>query len=470
MKKDKLKRNLIIIIAIIAIIATTIFVLYNVTDIFRTKRGAFFRYFAQIPDMADILDTSSEYDNYKKTKESMPYTTSGEMTIYQSQNIADDAILNKIKMTVEGKTDPQNEKSNANISIKSGNRELFNMSTTRDKKMYGFFAPQIADGYIAVRNENLSELAKSMRLKNANKIPDQVMPVNINEILNTSNTEKKHISKYIKMIRNKAPDTSYSKDTKQKIEIEGKKYTTNSYTLKLNAEQNSNLQINILEEMITDSIMMNYITSKCRLMNLTGDCTDINLLNTKLRKRIETLKNSPSEAGDFIITLYEYKQRNIQTEIKFKDTTIKITYLNIEENNFVRINIQDKDGKDITLKIEKKDEEYTVKLQKNEDDILKSIEFMYSMEGTVSDNNIQNHLTINIVDDIKNVSFKYNDTISFTNDIGSFKEMQEDKVAIVNDYQSEDIQEFVDLLKKQINSVYINQASKVGINLDPIFR
>ena len=206
-----------IIIAIIAIIATTIFVLYNATDIFRTKRGAFFRYFGQIPDMIDILDTSSEYQNYKKTKESMPYTKNGEMTIYESKNIADDAILNKIKMTVDSKTDPQNEKSDSNISIKSGNRELFNMSAIREKKMYGFFAPQIADGYIVVRNENLKELAKGMQLKNAENIPDQIMPINIEKLLNTSNTEKKHIAKYIKMIRNKAPDTSYSKDTKKKI-------------------------------------------------------------------------------------------------------------------------------------------------------------------------------------------------------------------------------------------------------------
>ena len=135
----------------------------------------------------------------------------------------------------------------------------------------------------------------------------------------------------------------------------------------------------------------------------------------------------------------------------------------------MKINIQDNNN-NITFKIEKLNEEYKIKLQENEDEIINSIEFIYSMEGTVLENNIQNHLTINIVEDIKSISFKYNDKISFTNDIGSFKDMSEDKIVVINDYNTKSIQEFINLLKKQINTVYINQTSRIGINLDPIFR
>ena len=45
MKNSKFKRNLIIIFSVIIILAIIIIVLYNITDIFRTKRSAFFRYF-----------------------------------------------------------------------------------------------------------------------------------------------------------------------------------------------------------------------------------------------------------------------------------------------------------------------------------------------------------------------------------------------------------------------------------------
>ena len=136
------------------------------------------------------------------------------------------------------------------------------MNIARDKNLYGFYANQIADGYIVLRNKNLNQLAQNMKLENADKIPNQIIPIDIQSILNTSDAEKKHISKYIKMIRDKAPDTAYSKEEKKKIEIEGQKYQTNSATLKLDKEQNANMQIILLEELTSDSVMMNFITSK----------------------------------------------------------------------------------------------------------------------------------------------------------------------------------------------------------------
>ena len=119
MKPNKLKRNLIIIFSIILILTAIIFVLYITTDIFRTKRDAFFRYFSQIPEVLDVLETSEEYETYQKTKETKPYTTVGEVKITDSSNIADQSILDKVKVTVNGKTDNKNEKSNIDVEIKS---------------------------------------------------------------------------------------------------------------------------------------------------------------------------------------------------------------------------------------------------------------------------------------------------------------------------------------------------------------
>ena len=49
--------------------------------------------------------------------------------------------------------------------------------------------------------------------------------------------------------------------------------------------------------------MMNFITSKCRLLNLNNDYTDVNTLNSMMRQRIENLQNNPDLAGDFSITV-----------------------------------------------------------------------------------------------------------------------------------------------------------------------
>ena len=468
MKPNKLKRNLIIIFSVIVLACAIILVLYNTTDFFRTKRGAFFRYFEQIPEAFEILETSDGYKTYQNTKESTPYITSGEMTITESNNIADASILNKIRLTLNGKTDNKSEKSNTRVTVNSENTELFNMTIARNKKLYGFYAPQIADGYIVVRNEKLNELADKIDFEYAENVPEQIMPLNIEKILEVKNVEKNSIAKYIKMINNQAPDTAYTKNDNEKIEIEGQTYQTTSYSLKLNSEQNSNLQISILEEMTKDSIMMNFITSKCRLLNLKQDFTDINTLNSKMKERIELLKNNPSMAGEIVITVYENWQKNIQTKIEYNNKIITLSHIQNDDDNYVILKIED-ENKITTVKLEKNTDSYIVKIQNEENDIIKSAEFIYSLTGTVSENNIQNHLTIKLVDDIKRITFEYNDNISFTNDIGTLEEMQDDKVAVINDYDADYLKEFVNLVKKQINTVYINQAASIGINLDPIF-
>lgn len=469
MKPNKLKRNLILIFSIAIILFTAIFALYMTTDIFRTKRDAFFRYAMQIPDIFDVFDTNDEYQTYQKTKQSNTYLTTGEMKITSSENIADESILSKVNMTVFGKTDNKKEQANYDIAVRSDNNNLFNMTVSRDKDLYGFYSEQIADGYIVFRNENLTDLATKMNIKNAENIPNQINIFNKEQILNVSNIEKKHLEQYVKIIRNQAPDTSYSKSQNEKVEIEGQKYETTAYTLSLNSEQNSNLQINILNELTKDSIMMNFITSKCKLLNFNNDYTDINTLNSILKQRIENLQNNPNLAGDFSITVYEYKQKNIQTKIQINNKQITISNINNDNNKFVTIKIEEESQPTINLKVENDDNTYKIKLQKDDLGIINSIELIYNMTGTVAENNIQNHLQINLVDGIKSISFEYNDTIEFTNDVGNFKNMQDEKVAVINDYNQEYLNEFLKMLKNQINSVYISQGASIGINLDPLF-
>lgn len=469
MKPNKLKRNLILIFSIIIIVLATIFVLYMTTDIFRTKRDAFFRYAMQIPDIFDVLDTDSNYKTYQKTKQSNTYLTTGEMKITSSENIADESILSRVNMTVFGKTDNKKEQANYDISVRSDNTNLFNMTVSRDKDLYGFYSEQIADGYIVFRNNNLTDLATKMNIENAENIPNQITIFNKEEILNVSSIEKKHLEQYAKIIRNQAPDTSYGKNQNEKIEIEGKKYETTAYTLSLNSEQNSNLQINLLNELVKDSIMMNFITSKCKLLNLNNDFTDINTLNSLLKQRIENLQNNPSLAGDFVVTVYEYKQKNIQTKIQINNKTITISNINNEDDKFVIIKIEEDLKPTINLKVENDNNTYKLKLQKDDDGIINSFELIYNMTGTVAENNVQNYIKINLVDGIKSISFEYNDKINFTNNVGNFKNMQDEKLAVINDYDQGYLNEFLKMVKDQINSVYISQGASIGINLDPIF-
>ena len=214
---------------------------------------------------------------------------------------------------------------------------------------------------------------------------------------------------------------------------------------------------------------MNFITSKCKLLNLNNNFTDINTLNSIFKQRIENLQNNSNLAGDFSITVYEYKQKTIQTKIQINNKLITISNINNDNNKFATIKIEEESKPTINLKVENDNDTYKIKLQKDDSGIINSLELIYNMTGTVAENNIQNHLKINLVDGIKSASFEYNDTINFTTDVGDFKNMQDEKVAVINDYDQDYLNEFLKMVKDQINSVYISQGASIGINLDPLF-
>jgi hypothetical protein len=75
-------------------------------------------------------------------------------------------------------------------------------------------------------------------------------------------------------------------------------------------------------------------------MNFNEEYTTINSLNDIIKKRIGELQSKPDTAGDLKINVFEYKQKNIRTEIKNGENTIQIDHLkedNIETSS-IKIN------------------------------------------------------------------------------------------------------------------------------------
>lgn len=349
-----------------------------------------------------------------------------------------------------------------NYGIKSQNRELAYISYIRDKNKYAIYSPQVLNGYVGIQNENLDDLA--IKLGIDTYVPNEINEIKIDKLLEQTKIEQKHIENYYKLFKNNTPDSSYSKNKNSKVKIEDKTYNTTEYVLKLSAKDSANMQIELLSKLSQDSIMMDYITSKARLINIDNYLSDINKLNAKMKERIENLKNAPEIAEEITISVNEYKQKHIKTTISLGDYTI--SFYNIKEDDLETsvycIN-------DINIKVSKSKSEYTVKYTNKEDDIEKSIQVKYRLEGTVEDNNIKKIMEITHVNGIKSVNYMYTGNVTFTNDIGNIKDLNDEKIAILNDYSKEDIMPFITSLKKKINDVYREKGTSLGINLDPIF-
>ena len=461
MKSKNLKVRIILIASIISVIAIVIALLFFFTDIFRTKKGAFFRYLKMTESGLDILNIT-EFNDYNELKETMPYIRNGEMIVKTSSNIADSSIMDKLKLNLQGKVNTPQEKANYQISVSSSNRELFNINLAQDKNVYAFFSPQISTKYIGIKNENLQEISNAI-FENI-YVPNEIMKIKVDTLLEVSNVQRKHIDEYYNMLKNITSDAEYNKENK-KVQIDDKNYNTTQYTLSLKEKDSADTQIQLLSKLTQDSIMMDFITSRFKLLNLSEEYTDINTLNVKMLNKIENLRLHPENAEEIEISVNEYKQKNLITTIKVNENIVSIMHLEEDGEEKLILGFNDK-----FFKISKLDNKYTFKYSYVEDEIDKSIEIVYNMDGTIEDNNIQNIMEITTTNGIKKVTYSYKDNISFTNDIGMIETFNENDIAILNNYSKDEVKSFMKSLKEIINYVYVNTGANIGINLDPIFK
>ena len=119
----------------------------------------------------------------------------------------------------------------------------------------------------------------------------------MDKLLEVTDIEKKHIEEYYNLLKNNTPDTTYSKGT-NKIKIRDKDYKTTTYTLKLSGKESADTSISILSKLSQDSIMMDFLTSKFKLLNMSDEYTDINTLNIRMQEKIEKLKSNSQDADN----------------------------------------------------------------------------------------------------------------------------------------------------------------------------
>ena len=460
--KNRGRTKTIIILSIICILLVVIAILYFKTDFFRTKRSAFLRYFDKIPTSLNILETNEneEYFNKKKTS---PYIRKGTATIQTSSNVADSSILDKLKLNLVEKTDNKSEKANINITIESGSTQLETISAVREKDKYAFYCEDIANGYIGVKNDNLKRIVESAEFPELSFLPNKISLFDFDKILETTKVEKNHINECVNLVKNNVPSTAYSKESGKKIKIEDKTYSTTVYKLNLDSHDFAKLEVDILKKASQDSILMDYMASKFKLLNFEDEYTNINSLNNLMKKKIEELTKNPELAGSLTVTIYENKQRNIRTEIENNDNKIVIDHLEEDKSEMASVKINSKMLKLI------KDEEKTTYIYEEDGESKKQIQVEFSQTGTLEDNDIKNQLIIKTTFGAKSITYLYKDSVEFTNDIGKIETFGDEKTAILNDYTNEEISNFIKLLKAKINQVYISKGATIGINLDPIF-
>ena len=469
-KRRKLKKDvkLKIVAGVILLILAAGAALYFNTDIFRTKREVFIKYFDQTFEATKMLEDESN-SAYNEKKITSKYKRVGNAKIISSSNVADSKVLDKLKFSIGERTDNSNEKSAIMINVMNGMEIMEEIDLLKDGDNLGFYCKDVANSYVFVRNGEMKKIFDLAEINDLSMVPNYIGNSDPKYLVETTDVEKEHINKLLDIMKNNVPNNAYNKDGKVKINVDGTDYEANAYSLTLGSSDAATLYIDMLEKITSDSILINYFSSKAKLMNMEEDYTDVNKLNAYLQKVISDLRKDSSKAKEFKVIVYENGMKNIRTDITFGETKIVIDHLKKDdiETSIFKLN-------EYSFKMSKDSKSNTYTYEIRKDKTTKSEEFrleiIINQMGNVEDNSIRNKATINLTNGIKHLTLEYNDTVNFTDEIGTILSVDNTSHIIVNDFEDKEIKEFISGLKKKINSVYIKQGTDLGINLDPLFK
>lgn len=455
-----------ITIAIVAVVLVIIAIIGAIvvmnTDLFKSDKTLFWKYVGK--EFESGIPQSTQLQDIEKMKEQSPYTIKGEVTATSTDEELNNTLA-KIKLNIESETDKVNNYTHTNTKIGYANATIFNLDYANVDDIYALKSDEIVTVYLGIKNENLKVLFQKLGVTDTSSIPNKIEIKNYNEILKISDEEKAHINEtYTNIIVNNIPEDSYSKQTESVIEKDGVSYNTTSYRLDLAGTEISNILVNVLNTLKTDSITLNLITTKAKMLELNDEYTTVDGINSAIDDMIEEIQNTEFTDTSFVV--YSYKGETIATEILFRNEQ-KMTIYNEQGN--IKVVVEDLTGNseygvismNVAYAITSTHSNINIKLAAGEKD---TIELDITNTGSATQGNLQTLYDFTVTDENdKATSIAYNQTLEFVSEIENKEVLDETNCAILNDYSQEQLSSLMQALVNQIVLVYNQKAQMLGI-------
>lgn len=430
-KGTKMVRNIIIIVLILIIILLGLFAcLYFMTDIFKTNKQVFFEQFAKIFDKENgFIETSlSEYENKKMQT---PYENKGEF--YADMNMEDIGmpkdiakVLDDFKLEFSGKTDKANNKAEQNINIHYSDDVEWPMIYCHNGDFYGIQTDTVSEKYVTIENNNLKELVEKLGTQNTSQVPDKFEISTDTKTIEFTDEEKSTLrDKYLSILNEKLQDEQFNKE---------KNDTGTIYTLTITYNDFKDLCVELLKTLQTDEI------TKGKINDYIGQ----NIFNDKVFETlISNVEKSESKEGNIVVSLQETNSELSNILVDFGDVQVNIS----------------KNKTDSELK-------YNIELTgKNLDTDEMKLYFNANYSGMDNLQKVSENyqLGIEISNEGQSMEYVYNieNTTNFVESV-NIDDLSEDNSIILNDYDTETLQNFMSALGQRIVDVNTDQMEQLG--------
>lgn len=480
---------------IVIIIIITGILLYLNTDMFKSNKTLFFKYFGKNSENIKEIEEIFESSEYEKNLQNNKYTDDINIKVNYTNNLQTTSednsnTINNVKLLIKGEEDKNNKysykdfklekdkniatntenQSSSENSNESNNKEqnIMEVEYIKNDNNYGIRFSDLFKQYLLVENNNLKDLFRKIGYseQELENVPDsiEINDITLSDIKFTEDEIKQLSEKYSEIINKKVSKEKFEKNSKQVITINEKNITTNAYILKLTNEELNNLYVDLLESLKQDEIILNKIESiqnKINSINInSSESKDLKeSFAEEIDLQIEKINKTNIGNQKTKIIVYENSGKTIRTAIQGKDYEINFDYINTQDEKNIELIVKkdeietyniklkkDKDG--IKLDIYSNDETNPIKISleqnKNESDKKCSNNINLKYENANSKLEVSAEQEINIVDNFENEN-----TLNDQNSI-LLNGLEKEQLQAVLNQVSEEVQQKINSISEEV--------------------
>lgn len=413
-----------IIIILVLILATVFAILYFTTDNFKSNQTLFVKYMGKTEENYNWIEETIKNIVMSEELKSTPYEESTTIKVNHTKNVGTtsedtSSNINKMQVTIDGKTDLQNKVDYKDIKLVNDNNEIFNMEYMQDGDTYGIKFPELIKQYVTANNSEIGTLFKKMGYseEETSKLPDSLkMEQSIFDGVQFSDEEKQTLKdKYLGIVKQNVSKEKFLKEKNQQTTINQQNVIANKYTIKLTKEELNNLYLKLLDALKEDETVL------AKLETLQTNMETLNILTknetnlkesfvSKIEETIKKINENNIGSDETEISVYEKNGKTIKIFVNGIDYEVTIDTL---KNEYAQIAISNgensknyilekKDG-NVALILEdtKKDKTNKITLKQKEN---QTNETTYEKDTNITYENETNKIEGNITQKIEKVS------------------------------------------------------------------
>ena len=470
MESKKTKGILALILVLVVLILCGIAYVYAVTDVLKSPEKLFKKYLAN--NVKELKET-----NIKPLDELFKRSQKEKTEFNFDMDVKSDETT--ISSNAKVKTDVQNKKEHAKISVYDKSNEYFNLEFLLSNETLGIQIDELHEKYLSLEKRDLKKIARTLGLDEATveEIPDKLDFLETDYSQEDIEKMKELQDKYMKKINEKISSDKYKAEKKVTTEVNGEEVIANKYTLTLTTKEIAKIENEIFTELFDDPEFI-------EIYEKTIDKDQIEELKEDIiitENQIEDLKDA-----DVNISVYEVNSKTVKTEIVCEESEIEFVINNKENESTILLTIT-------SSEIEDEDIEETIKITLNhryEKEIgttTLEIENIYNKEDVeqsyypedyedenykiilTTEKKDKNNIFINIqLDDINKLmedieiskcelSYEFDENIEI-------EDFSETNALVLNDYSKEEFATlFGEIIKNASESYSKNQNSLIGM-------